>query len=213
MSSTDDRRFEVLRAIVADYVSHPGPGGIQGTGRASQPRSVERHCAQRHGIPRGRGLHRPTAHQFRPRPHRQGIPRIRRSHRRRQAHVRARASSDPRVLGVGCRPRRRSASWCATARATDPSGRGCPVPVAVRVVGSPPRGGRFDAGAPASRSHHRFRPRRSANRRTRRRPRRRRPFPVAHASRRSTGRQAPGRRVDCRGGNWPTSLRPTFATP
>ena len=84
----EDRKLDVLRAIVEDYVSTQEPVGLQGARRAAQPRRLAGHDPQRHGGARGRGLHRPAAHQRRPDPHRQGLPAVRRPALRRSSRCR-----------------------------------------------------------------------------------------------------------------------------
>ena len=74
----DERRLEVLRAIVQDYVSTQRPGRQQGPRRAARPRRLPGHHPQRHGGAGGAGLHHPAAHQRRPGAHRQGLPALRR---------------------------------------------------------------------------------------------------------------------------------------
>ena len=74
----DDRKLDVLRAIVEDYVATHEPVGSKAL--------VERHHLgvspgddpQRHGRAGGGGLHRPAAHQRRPGADRQGLPAVRR---------------------------------------------------------------------------------------------------------------------------------------
>ena len=87
MGSADDRRFEVLRAIVADFVSTKEPIGSKALVERHNLGRVQRDRAQRHGRAGGRGLHRPAAHQLGPGAHREGLPRVRRPARRRQADV------------------------------------------------------------------------------------------------------------------------------
>ena len=64
MGSADDRRFEVLRAIVADFVVDQGTDRLEIAGRTAQPRRVQRDGPQRYGRAGGRGLHHPAAHQL-----------------------------------------------------------------------------------------------------------------------------------------------------
>ena len=93
-SVLEDRRLDVLRAIVEDYVVDPRAGRVQDAGRAAQPRRLAGDDPQRHGRARGRGLHRPAAHQRRPRPDRQGLPAVRRPALDGQAAVAGRAPGD-----------------------------------------------------------------------------------------------------------------------
>ena len=184
MGSADDRRFEVLRAIVADFVATKEPIGSKTPRRAPQPRRLERDRAQRHGGPGGRGLHRPAAHQLGPGAHREGLPRVRRPARRRQAAVVVRAAGDPGLPGVRRRSRRRAAPRGAAAGPAHPPGGDRAVPDAVDVDG-PASGGRgADAGPAAAGGDHRLRPRRPAHRRTRRRHRRASAGPAARTARR-----------------------------
>ena len=64
----DDRKLEVLRAIVTDYVSSQEPVGVEIVGRTSRPRRFAGDGPQRYGCARGRGLHHPAAHQCWPHP-------------------------------------------------------------------------------------------------------------------------------------------------
>ena len=85
----DERKLEVLRAIVEDYVSTLRAGRVQGAGRPTQPRRVLGDDPQRHGGAGGRGLHHPAPHQRRPYPHRQGLSPLRRPAGHDQAAVAA----------------------------------------------------------------------------------------------------------------------------
>ncbi|NKV09998.1 heat-inducible transcriptional repressor HrcA [Rhodococcus hoagii] len=100
MASTEERRFEVLRAIVADYVSTQEPIGSKAL--------VERHnlaspvppsaTTWRPSRPR---VHHPAAHQFGPGTDRQGLPPVRRPDRRRQAALGGRARAILEFLESG----------------------------------------------------------------------------------------------------------------
>ena len=83
--TADDRRFEVLRAIVADYVATHEPVGSKSLVERHQLGVSPGHDPQRHGRAGGRGLHRAAAHLGRPDPHRQGLPPVRRPARRRSS--------------------------------------------------------------------------------------------------------------------------------
>ena len=155
MGSADDRRFEVLRAIVADFVATKEPIGSKSPGGASQPGRLVRHGPQRHGGAGGRGLHHSAAHQLRAGAHREGLPRVRRPARRRQAAVLGRAERDPELPRVRCRPRRRAAPGGTAAGPADPPGGRGAVPDAVDVDRSPPGSDRADPGPAADGGHHR----------------------------------------------------------
>ena len=96
--TADDRRFEVLRAIVSDYVATREPVGSKALVERHHLGRLAGHHPQRHGRAGGRGLHRPAAHLRRPDPHRQGLPAVRRPAVAGQAAVRRRAQGHPGFL-------------------------------------------------------------------------------------------------------------------
>ncbi len=162
----EDRKLDVLRAIVEDYVSTQEPVGLQGPRRAAQPGRLAGHDPQRHGRAGGRGLHRPAAHQRRADPHRQGLPAVRRPALVGQAAVRGRAPRDPvrsstapststtsSTAPCGCSP-------SSPARSRSSSTPRCPAR-RVRHVELVPLG----AEPAARRAHHQHRPGRAAGRR------------------------------------------------
>ena len=124
---------------------HPRAGGLQGPGRAAQPGRLAGHDPQRHGRARGRGLHRPAAHQRRADPDRQGLPAVRRPALVGQAAVAGRAPGDPVLPRRRPRPRRHRRPHGAAAGAADPPGRGRAVPLAVPVERAARRAGAADA--------------------------------------------------------------------
>ena len=75
---SEDRRLEVLRAIVQDYVPDLRAGRLQGPAGASPARGLRRDRAQRHGRARGGGPHHRPAHERRPDADRRGLPAVRR---------------------------------------------------------------------------------------------------------------------------------------
>ena len=130
--NADDRRFEVLRAIVADFVATNEPVGSKALVERHNLGVSQRHRPQRHGRAGGRGLHRPAAHQ-----RRAGCPPTRATAMfvdrlaPGQAAVVGRAARDPGVPRGRGRPRRRAAPRGAAARPADPAGRRRAVPDAV----------------------------------------------------------------------------------
>ena len=158
----DDRKLDVLRAIVEDYVSTNEPVGSK--------MLVERHqlgvspatIRNDMGGARGRGLHHPAAHQRGAGADRQGLPAVRRQAVDRQAADAGRASRDRGVPARRGRPRGRRAPLGAAARAADPPGRGGAVPVAVALVGAPPRDRAAGRDPADDRADHRHRPGRAA---------------------------------------------------
>ena len=134
--NADDRRFEVLRAIVADYVATHEPVGSKMLVDRHHLGVSQRHHPQRHGRAGGRGLHRAAAHLRRPDPHRQGLPAVRRPAVAGQAAVGGRAPGHPGVPRRRGRPRRRAAPQRAAARPADPAGRGRAVPDADPLHGA-----------------------------------------------------------------------------
>ena len=173
MSSADDRRFEVLRAIVADFVTTKEPIGSKTL--------VERHNLGVSSATVRNDMAVLEAEGYITQPHTSSgrVP-TEKGYREfvdRLDDVKplsiGRAARDPDVPGVRRRPRRRAAPRGAAAGAADPAGRDRAVPDAVDVVGASSRGGGADARAAAAGGDHRLRPRRPAHRRTRRRHRRR----------------------------------------
>ena len=124
----DDRKLDVLRAIVEDYVSTQEPVGSKALVERHQPRRLPGHRAQRHGRAGGGGLHHPAAHQRRPDPHRQGLPAVRRQAGQRQAALRRREAGHRDVPAGRRRPRRRRAPQRPAARPAHPAGRDRAVP-------------------------------------------------------------------------------------
>ncbi len=177
MASTEERRFEVLRAIVADYVSTQEPIGSKalverhnlGVSSATIRNDMaaleaEGYITQPHT---SSGRYRPTRATA---SSSTGSPTSSRS--RRLSAARSSSFSSPvstwtTSFGAGCGCSRSS-----------PAGRRRAVPHAVGIVGASPRGGGPHAGAPTDGADHRLRTRRPANRRTRRRDRRRGPVPA-----------------------------------
>ena len=192
MGSADDRRFEVLRAIVADFVSTKEPIGSKtlverhnlGVSSATVRNDMavleaEGYIAQPHTssgrVPTEKG-------------YREFVDRL--------DDVKPLSTAERRAilsfLEIRRRSRRRAAPRGAAARAADPSGRDRAVPDAVDVVGAASRGGRADACPAAAGGDHRHRPRRPADRRTRRRHRRHQLAQLRDAARAGAGGQAAG---------------------
>ena len=94
----EDRKLDVLRAIVEDYVATEEPVGSKRAGRAARARRLAGDRPQRHGGAGGRGLHPPAPHQRRPGADRQGLPAVRRQARPRQADERRRARAIATLL-------------------------------------------------------------------------------------------------------------------
>ncbi len=105
-------------------------GRLALAGRAARSGCLARHDPQRHGGPRGGGLHRPAAHLGRAGAHGQGLPAVRGPALGRQAAVRRRAARDLRVPHRRGGPRRRRGPLGAAAVPAHPPGRGRAVPVA-----------------------------------------------------------------------------------
>ena len=103
----DDRKLQVLRAIVEDYVATQEPVGskalVERHKLGVSPATVRNDMAALEE----EGLHHPAAHQRRPDPDRQGLPAVRRPARRGQAAVGGRAAGDRHVPRRRGRPRRR----------------------------------------------------------------------------------------------------------
>ena len=185
----DDRKLSVLRAIVEDYVRTHEPVGSKGAGRPALAGRLAGHDPQRHGRPRGGGLHRPAAHQRRTGPDRQGLPAVRRPALPGQAAEPGRAPCDRELPGRGRRPRRRDGALGAPAGPDHPAGRPRPVPVADQLRGPPRRARLAQRAPPAAGPDRRHRPDRAARGRGARCPVRGRPRPAAHPAQRVGGRR------------------------
>ena len=142
-----------------------GAGRLQGARRAAPARRQPGHRAQRHGHPRGRGLHHPAAHQRRPGPDRQGLPAVRRPAHHRQADEPRRAARHLDLPRRRRRPRRRRDPVGAAAVAADPSGRRRAVPHALPLDGPARRARRAGAQPAARRADPELGPGRAAGRR------------------------------------------------
>ena len=117
-SVLDDRKLEVLRAIVEDFVSTTEPVGSKALAERHSLGRQPGHRPQRHGRARGGGLHHPPAHQRRPHPDRQGLPAVRRPAVDGQAAVAGRAAGHP---VASSRARSTSTTSCAARCGCSPS--------------------------------------------------------------------------------------------
>ena len=78
----DDRKASILRAVVQEYIETAQPVG---SGRVASAPGVDVSSAtvrNEMAVARDRGLPRPAPHQRRSHPHREGLPLLRRHHRR-----------------------------------------------------------------------------------------------------------------------------------
>ena len=156
MGSADDRRFEVLRAIVADFVATKEPIGSKSL--------VERHNLGVSSATVRNDMAVLEAEGYIAQPHTSSgrVP-TEKGYREfvdRLDDIKPLSSSertrDPVLPGVRRRPRRRAAPRGATAGPADPPGRDRPVPDAVHVDGAAPRGGGADPGPAAAGRDHRL---------------------------------------------------------
>ena len=128
MGNADDRRFEVLRAIVADFVDTKEPIGSKSL--------VERHNLGVSSATIRNDMAVLEAEGYIAQPHTSSgrVP-TEKGYREfvdRLDEVKPLSTAERRAiqqfLGVGCGPRRCAAARGAIARAADPPGRGCAVP-------------------------------------------------------------------------------------
>ncbi len=150
----DDRKLDVLRAIVEDYVATQEPVGSKALVERHQLGVSPGHGPQRHGGAGGGGLHPAAAHQRRPGAHRPRLPAVRRPALPGQAAQPRRAAGHRAVPGRRGRPRRRGAPHGTAARAADPPGGRGAVPEPGPLVRAPPRAG-ADLHHPADARHDR----------------------------------------------------------
>ena len=165
----DDRKLEVLRAIVTDFVSSNEPVGSKALaerhGLGVSPATVRNDMAALED--EGYITHPHTSAGRIPtdKGYRLFVDRL--SHG--QAAVQRRAAGHPELPRGRGRPRRRRAPHGAPARPADPPGRGRAVPQPVAQRGAPPRDRPPRAEPAAAGAHHRHRPGRAARARAARR--------------------------------------------
>ena len=191
MGHAEDRRFDVLRAIVADFVSTKEPIGSKTL--------VERHNLGVSSATVRNDMAVLEAEGYITQPHTSSgrVP-TEKGYREfvdRLDDVKPLSSAERRAiqgfLESGVDLDDVSAPRRPAARAADPPGGRRPVSDAVSVDRPARRGGRVDAGAAAAGRDHRLGPRRPARRRARRRHRRPPAGPAARHARPGAGRQAP----------------------
>ena len=138
---SEDRKLEVLRAIVEDYVSTQEPVGskalVERHNLGVSPATIRNDMAALED----EGYIAQPHTSAGPHPHRQGLPAVRRPALDGQAAVHARASRDPVVPRRRRRPRRHRRAHRPAARPAHPPGGGRPVPLAHPVQRAPRRAG------------------------------------------------------------------------
>ena len=132
----DDRKLDVLRAIVEDYVATEEPVGskalVERHGLGVSPATVRNDMA---ALEDEGYIHQPHTSAGRV-PDRQGLPALRRQARHAQADERGGAPGDRDAARRGGRPRRRRAALGAAAQPAHPPGRDRAVPVALALARS-----------------------------------------------------------------------------
>ena len=164
----DDRKLDVLRAIVEDYVATEEPVGskalVERHGLGVSPATVRNDMA---ALEEEGYIHQPHTSAGRV-PDRQGLPALRRQARHPQADEHGRAPRDLHAARRRRRPRRRGAEVGAAAEPADPPGRDRAVPHALALDGAPRRAGRAHPDPGDGDPDPQHRPGRAAPRRARR---------------------------------------------